>query len=70
MTNNSYRYPLQALVSLGQAYGCVLYYAIAMFDLSLSNIHYSRPEVMYFWIYFVAINSFWIFIPGGMRYGT
>lgn len=58
------RYPLQIIVSLGQLYGDVLYYATSMFDHYLLNLSYSRPEAAYFWGYFVFMNAFWIVIPG------
>lgn len=57
------RYPLQIIVSLGQLYGDVLYYATSMFDHYILNLSYSRPEAAYFWGYFVFMNAFWIVIP-------
>ncbi|KAF2087060.1 Emopamil-binding protein [Saccharata proteae CBS 121410] len=57
------RYPLQAIVSLGQLYGDVLYYATSLFDHYLMDLSYSRPEAYYFWVYFVLMNAFWIAIP-------
>ncbi|GME33244.1 ebp domain-containing protein [Neofusicoccum parvum] len=62
-TEHPLRYPLQAIVSLGQLYGDVLYYATAMFDHYVSNLNYTRPESYYFWVYFVFMNAFWIVIP-------
>ncbi|KKY15818.1 putative ebp domain-containing protein [Diplodia seriata] len=62
-TQHPLRYPLQAIVSLGQLYGDVLYYATAMFDHYLTNLNYSRPESYYFWFYFVFMNAFWVVIP-------
>lgn len=64
-TEHPLRYPLQAIVSLGQLYGDMLYYATAMFDHLISNLNYSRPEQYYFWGYFVLMNAFWIIIPIG-----
>jgi len=58
------RYPLQLIVSLGQFYGDVLYYATSMFDHYILNVTYSRPEAAYYWGYFVLMNAFWIVIPG------
>lgn len=58
------RYPLQLIVSLGQFYGDVLYYATSIFDHNILNISYSRPEAAYYWGYFVLMNAFWIVIPG------
>ncbi|PYH99926.1 EBDP4, emopamil-binding protein [Aspergillus ellipticus CBS 707.79] len=57
------RYPIQGIVSLGQLYGDVLYYATAGFDESVFGRSYSRPERSYFWGYFVFCNAFWIVAP-------
>lgn len=62
-TDHPLRHPLQTIVSLGQLYGDVLYYATSMFDHWILDLSYSRPEAAYFWGYFVLMNSFWIVIP-------
>lgn len=54
---------MQIIVSLGQLYGDVLYYATSMFDHWILNLSYSRPEACYYWGYFVFMNSFWIVVP-------
>lgn len=59
------RMPLQAIVSVGQIYGDILYYATSMFDLYHKNVIYCRPEGFYFWGYFFFMNFIWIVIPGG-----
>jgi len=63
-TQHPLRHPLQAIVSLGQIYGDVLYYATSMFDHYYLGITYSRPEAYYFWGYYFLMNFFWIVIPG------
>ena len=67
-TDHPLRYPLQIIVSLGQLYGDVLYYATSMFDHWILDRTYSRPEAFYFWGYFVLMNAFWIAIPGYLIY--
>ncbi|CAI6336238.1 unnamed protein product [Periconia digitata] len=62
-TDHPLRYAFQIIVSLGQLYGDVLYYATSMFDHYLLDRAYSRPEAFYFWCYFVLMNAFWIVIP-------
>lgn len=52
------------MVSLGQFYGDVLYYATSLFDHYYLGITYSRPEAYYFWGYYFLMNFFWIVIPG------
>jgi cholestenol Delta-isomerase len=61
--NHPLRFPMQAIVSLGQLYGDVLYYATSMFDEFIYGMRYYRPEAYYFWMYFVFMNIFWIVIP-------
>ncbi|KAJ8121913.1 hypothetical protein ONZ43_g1756 [Nemania bipapillata] len=57
------RHPLQSIISLGQLYGDVLYYATCAFDAAHLGIEYSRPEPAYFWGYYIFLNAFWIVIP-------
>ncbi|KAG8630819.1 hypothetical protein KVT40_002438 [Elsinoe batatas] len=68
MTDSTLRYPLQSIVSLGQLYGDVLYYATSLFDHYMLDMAYSRPEAFYFWGYYVFLNAFWIVIPGYLVY--
>ncbi|KAJ5134004.1 Bcebp4 [Penicillium atrosanguineum] len=63
MTSHPLRYPLQAIISLGQLYGDILYYATCLFDNYILGLEYSRPEAAIFWGYFVFCNAFWIVIP-------
>lgn len=64
-TQHPLRYPLQALVSIGQIYGDILYYATSMFDHYHKGLTYCRPEAYYFWGYYFFMNFIWIVIPGG-----
>lgn len=56
----SWRHVLQLMVSLGQLYGDILYFMTFFYE---GMIH-SRPEALYFWIYFVFVNAIWILVPG------
>lgn len=44
------RFPIQLIVSLGQFYGDILYYATSLFDHNILGITYYRPEPFYFWV--------------------
>ncbi|KAL8966003.1 MAG: hypothetical protein Q9183_003574 [Haloplaca sp. 2 TL-2023] len=57
-----------ALVSIGQIYGDILYYATSMFDHYYKGITYCRPEAYYFWGYYGFMNFIWIVIPGYLLY--
>jgi len=65
-TDHPMRYALQSIVSLGQLYGDVLYYATCSFDKFVVGVVYSRPEAYYYYGYYVLMNSFWIVIPLGL----
>ena len=64
ITNHPLRHPLQALVSLGQIYGLVLYYSTSLFDDRFKGVTYFRPEAYYFWAYYFFLNFIWLVIPG------
>ena len=64
VTSHPLRNPLQAVVSIGQLYGDILYYATCLFDLYYKDLSYCRPEGYYFWVYFAFMNAIWIAIPG------
>ncbi len=57
-----WRYTLAIVVSVGQIYGDVLYYATCW----LEGFAHSRPEPYYFWGYFVIVNAIWIVVPGAV----
>ncbi|KAI0481682.1 3-beta-hydroxysteroid-Delta(8),Delta(7)-isomerase [Xylaria cf. heliscus] len=63
LADHPLRHPLQSIISLGQLYGDVLYYATCTFDYANAGIEYSRPERVYFWGYYIFLNAFWIVIP-------
>ncbi|KAJ9638421.1 hypothetical protein H2199_007110 [Coniosporium tulheliwenetii] len=69
-TEHPLRHPLQAIVSLGQLYGDVLYYATSMFDHYYLERSYWRPEAYYYWCYYVFMNLFWIVIPLILLYNS
>ena len=58
------RFPTQLIVSMGQLYGLILYYATCMFEHYFQDVTYSRPEAFYFWFYFFFLNFIWMVIPG------
>lgn len=70
LVSSSYRYPLQAIVSLGHLYGDVLYISTSLVDLYMRGVSYSRPEAYYFWFYFLFLNLIWIFVPAGESHTT
>ncbi|RDL39391.1 EBDP2, emopamil-binding protein [Venustampulla echinocandica] len=65
-TSHPLRHPLQIIVCTGQIYGLILYYATSMFDHYYKEVTYSRPEFVYFWIYYFFINFLWMIFPGAL----
>ncbi|PQE26140.1 ebp domain-containing protein [Rutstroemia sp. NJR-2017a BBW] len=63
-TRNPLRHPLQIIVTVGQIYGLVLYYATHTFDFYYKEVIYSRPEFLYFWFYYFFMNFLWMIFPG------
>jgi cholestenol delta-isomerase len=61
--DSPFRHPFQLIVSHGQLYGDVLYYATSLFDHYYKGVSYSRPDSYYYWAYYVFMNTFWIVIP-------
>lgn len=55
-----WRYCAMILVSLGELYGDVLYYMTCFHE---GFGKHSRPEALYLWFYFVAVNFIWIVVP-------
>ncbi|KAK9846387.1 hypothetical protein WJX81_002735 [Elliptochloris bilobata] len=55
----TWRHMLQVVVSVGQLYGDALYFGTSY----LEGVPHSRPEPLYFWFYFVFVNSIWVVIP-------
>ena len=50
------------ILSICQIYGDVLYYGTCY----LEDFIHSRPEPLYFWVYFVALNALWIVVPAAV----
>lgn len=61
--SSPWRHPLQSIVSLGHLYGDLLYFSTCFLELYGRNVSYSRPEPLYFWFYFVFLNSIWLVVP-------
>ncbi|KAF9914994.1 hypothetical protein BX616_007150 [Lobosporangium transversale] len=53
------RYIFQLVISVGQLYGCVLYY----FTTIIEGSPHCDPHPFYYYFYFVFFNFFWIVIP-------
>ncbi|PLB48660.1 emopamil binding protein [Aspergillus steynii IBT 23096] len=62
------RHACQLILSTGQVYGDVLYYATSLLDLYKDGTPFCRPEGYYFWFYYFFMNFIWMAI--GSYYAT
>lgn len=61
--DHPFRHPLQIIISLGQLYGDILYLGTCTFDSLVKATSYCRPEIIYFYAYYLFFNAIWIVIP-------
>lgn len=52
-------------MSVAHLYGVALYYSTCYAEEAYKGVVYSRPEFLYFWVYYVGFNAPWVFIPLG-----
>ncbi|TQV91397.1 EBDP2-like protein [Cordyceps javanica] len=64
------RHFLQVLICMAHLYGVLLYYSTNWVDYRFSGISYSRPEFLYYWVYYVGFNAPWFFVPLGLLYDS
>lgn len=59
------RYPLQIVMCVGHLFGVALYYGTCFFEYRYRNVSHSRPEFLYYWVYYVGFNFPWVVVPAG-----
>lgn len=60
------RYPLTIIMCVGHLYGVVLYYSTSLTEYFLHGVSHSRPEFLYFWVYYIGFNGPWVVVPARM----
>ncbi|ROW12487.1 hypothetical protein VMCG_00719 [Cytospora schulzeri] len=63
---SSLRHPLQIIVCVAHLYGVGLYYSTCYINEKYRGLVYSRPEPLYYWVYYVGFNAPWVLIPAGI----
>lgn len=48
---------------MAHLYGVALYYATSMCEFWFTGRSHSRPEPLYFWVYYVGFNLPWAIVP-------
>ncbi|KUI60758.1 3-beta-hydroxysteroid-Delta(8),Delta(7)-isomerase [Cytospora mali] len=61
--NGSLRHPLQIIVSVAHLYGVALYYSTCYINERYRGLVYSRPEPLYYWVYYFGFNAPWVVVP-------
>ncbi|KXH69063.1 emopamil binding protein [Colletotrichum salicis] len=64
------RYPFQIIMSVGHMYGVVLYYSTSLIEFYSNGVSHSRPEFLYFWVYYIGFNAPWVVVPAIILYQT
>ncbi|KAJ9165530.1 EBP-domain-containing protein [Coniochaeta hoffmannii] len=57
------RYPLQIILCVGHLFGVALYYGTCFFGYRYNGISHSRPEFLYYWVYYLGLNAAWVVVP-------
>ncbi|KFA74970.1 hypothetical protein S40288_02242 [Stachybotrys chartarum IBT 40288] len=70
VSNMTTRHVLQTIVCTAHLYGVALYYATNWTELHFHGVSYSRPEFLYFWIYYVGFNLPWAIVPLGLIFDS
>ncbi|CAK7235807.1 hypothetical protein SCUCBS95973_009393 [Sporothrix curviconia] len=64
------RHILQMLVSTVHLFGVLLYYGTLLFQEALQGASHCRPEFLYRWVYFGAMNAPWVVVPIYILYSS
>lgn len=54
---------LQIIMCVGHLYGVALYYGTCSFEYRCRGVSHSRPEFLYYWVYYLGLNAAWIVVP-------
>lgn len=54
---------MQSIVCVAHLYGVTLYYATSLTETYFTGRAHSRPEFLYFWVYYVGFNLPWVIVP-------
>jgi len=51
------------VVCVAHLYGVCLYYLTTHTNFYMKGVDTSRPEFLYYWVYYVGFNSPWVVVP-------
>ncbi|TGJ88343.1 hypothetical protein E0Z10_g403 [Xylaria hypoxylon] len=61
--NSPLRHALRIVACVAHLYGVALYYATSQCEFYFTGRSHSRPEFVYFWVYYVGFNLPWAIVP-------
>ncbi|ETS80467.1 hypothetical protein PFICI_07996 [Pestalotiopsis fici W106-1] len=64
------RHPLQIIMCMAHLYGVALYYSTSLVETHFTGRSHSRPEFLYFWVYYVGFNFPWVVVPAFLMYDS
>ncbi|KAI1501227.1 Emopamil binding protein-domain-containing protein [Biscogniauxia marginata] len=64
------RHALRIIACTAHLYGVALYYATSLSELYFAGRSHSRPEDLYFWVYYVGFNLPWAVVPAILLYDS
>ncbi|KAK3191760.1 hypothetical protein K4F52_002184 [Lecanicillium sp. MT-2017a] len=63
LRNSPSRHFYQIIVCTAHLYGVALYYSTNWAEFQSNGVLYSRPEFLYYWVYYVGFNAPWAVVP-------
>ncbi|KAI5459945.1 PrpF protein-domain-containing protein [Mariannaea sp. PMI_226] len=63
LSNSRSRHVMQIIVCVAHLYGVIMYYLTNWMEGQMYGVVYSRPEVLYYWIYYIGFNAPWVIVP-------
>ncbi|KAI1117908.1 Emopamil-binding protein [Nemania sp. NC0429] len=64
------RHPLRIIACVAHLYGVALYYATSQCEFYFTGRSHSRPEFVYFWVYYVGFNLPWAIVPAFLLFDS
>lgn len=51
------------IMCVGHLFGVALYYGTCSFEYRYKGVSHSRPEFLYYWVYYLGLNAAWVVVP-------
>ncbi|KAK7970256.1 ebp domain-containing protein [Apiospora saccharicola] len=68
--NSHLRHPLQIIMCMAHLYGVAMYYSTSLVETHFTCLAHSRPEFLYFWVYYVGFNLPWAVVPACLLFDS